>query len=130
MWIALLVALLSSAAFGQECGCPDVNQYDLCLCAPQRVELGCVPIDNNPVDHCCIACCNSGTWQCDVTCPGDCNGDDTVSVAEVTRAVGIALGMRRVASCRYADTNRDGRVVVSELLRTVGSALTGCGRRH
>jgi enediyne biosynthesis protein E4 len=59
-------------------------------------------------------------------CPGDCNGDGAVAVAELVRAVGIALGSGAVATCAAADANADGRVTIAELIGAVGHALSGC----
>jgi hypothetical protein len=59
-------------------------------------------------------------------CAGDCNGDGMVSIAELIRAVNIALGRENVASCSAADGNGDGLIGVSELIRAVNSALSGC----
>lgn len=61
-----------------------------------------------------------------VACPGDCNGDGSVSVDELVRAVGIALGNVDPGSCQGLDTSGDGRVDVSELVAAVGRALNGC----
>ncbi len=60
-------------------------------------------------------------------CAGDCDGNGAVSIAELIRAVNIALEITDVANCRAADVNGDGRVTIAELIRAVGSALDGCG---
>jgi len=59
-------------------------------------------------------------------CPGDCDGNGTVSIAELVRAVNIALQNDTVANCRAADVNGDGRVTINELIQAVNSALQGC----
>jgi hypothetical protein len=59
-------------------------------------------------------------------CPGDCDGNGEVTVAEVVRAVHIALGRRGVAPCPAVDTNGDGRVAVSELIAAVNRLLNRC----
>jgi len=59
-------------------------------------------------------------------CPGDCNGDRAVLVAELISAVNIALGNTSVTTCPAADINRDGVVLVNELIAAVGHALAGC----
>lgn len=58
-------------------------------------------------------------------CPGDCDGDGNVTVAELVRAVSVALdeGSR---DCAAADENGDGTVSVGELIRAVNAALAGC----
>lgn len=61
------------------------------------------------------------------SCAGDCDGNGTVSIAELIRAVNIALGNDDAANCRAADTNGDGRVTINELIQAVNAALLGCG---
>lgn len=57
-------------------------------------------------------------------CPGDCNGDRAVSVAELVRGVSIALGGG--VPCAAFDLNGDGTVAISELVAAVDAALDGC----
>ncbi|MFN8642606.1 MAG: hypothetical protein U0802_13500 [Candidatus Binatia bacterium] len=64
-----------------------------------------------------------GTAQ---SCPGDCDGSGRVGVAEVVRAVTIALGTQPVSTCPAADRNGDGRVTIDDLVAAVGSVLDGC----
>jgi len=59
-------------------------------------------------------------------CVGDCNGEGAVDVAELVRAVNVALGSLPVAQCAAADANRDGRVTIDELVSAVRAALEGC----
>lgn len=59
-------------------------------------------------------------------CSADCNQDGAVDVAELVRAVSIALGENPVSVCRAADPNNDGEVTVDEIIRGVESALNGC----
>jgi hypothetical protein len=59
-------------------------------------------------------------------CPGDCDGNGIVSIAELVRAVNIALENDDVANCRAADVNGDGRVSINELIQAVNSALLQC----
>lgn len=59
-------------------------------------------------------------------CAGDCSGNGEVTVDEIVRGVGIALGNIAVAECVAFDANEDGVVTVDELLRAVQSALNGC----
>ena len=58
--------------------------------------------------------------------PGDCDGDGTVSVAELITGVNIALGSAPITACPPFDTDGDGRVSVAELIRAVNVALSGC----
>jgi hypothetical protein len=54
-------------------------------------------------------------------CPGDCNGDFRVEIAELVRGVAIALGNSLVGECPiFGDSS------VSELVAAVRSALDGC----
>ena len=60
------------------------------------------------------------------TCQADCNGDGTVSIAELITAVRIALGDLPLSSCAAVDTDGSGGVAVNELVGAVTKALDGC----
>lgn len=64
------------------------------------------------------------TEHCD--CTGDCNGDAEVTVDEILAGVQIALGSRRMGTCRRFDANDDGTVTVDEVLQAVHFALNAC----
>ncbi len=53
-----------------------------------------------------IAAVGAGHAQ---TCPGDCDGDGQVSVAELVRGVRIGLGEAAVGECAAMDFDRDGK---------------------
>lgn len=57
-------------------------------------------------------------------CPGDCNGDGVVTVAELVSCVAGALGDGMV--CAAVDTNHNGSAEISELIAAVNAALNGC----
>jgi hypothetical protein len=59
-------------------------------------------------------------------CAGDCSGDRVVSIAEVVRAVNIALGLLPLNACQGIDSNGDGSVSVDELLRVVLASVARC----
>ena len=58
-----------------------------------------------------------------LSCPGDCNADGRVEIAELVAAVGIALGARPLADCPPADGDADQRVAIDDLLAAVAGAL-------
>lgn len=58
-------------------------------------------------------------------CPGDCDGNGAVSIAELIRAVGLASRGGTVG-CAAADVDGDGSIAINELIRAVRSALEGC----
>lgn len=60
-------------------------------------------------------------------CPGDCDGDGRISVAELTRGVRIALELDPVTGCVSFDGDGDGTVSVAELVGAVRAALGSCG---
>jgi hypothetical protein len=55
--------------------------------------------------------------------PGDCNGDDRISINELVVGVSIALGRRPLDDCVRFDGNGDGTVQIAELIRAVRAAL-------
>lgn len=59
-------------------------------------------------------------------CAGDCDGDAAVSIAELVAMVDIALGRNSMAACGAADADRNGALVVSEVISAVEHALMGC----
>lgn len=59
-------------------------------------------------------------------CVGDCDGNRAVVVAELIRAVNIALGSAQVSTCPSADPDSSQIVVISELITAVNNALSGC----
>ncbi|HSP98081.1 MAG TPA: phosphatidylinositol-specific phospholipase C1-like protein [Candidatus Dormibacteraeota bacterium] len=59
-------------------------------------------------------------------CDSDCDGDRQVSVDELIRGVGIALGSDTLASCPAADANGDSEVMIDDLVSGLGRALDGC----
>ena len=59
-------------------------------------------------------------------CRGDCDADDAVTVAELVRAVTIALGQQPPAACPGLDANASGTVSIDELIVAIGNALIGC----
>lgn len=61
-----------------------------------------------------------------VTCPGDCDGDGAVTVAEVVTVVNVALGELPLAACPAADVTGDGTVGIGEIVAAVQAALSGC----
>ncbi|HSP97883.1 MAG TPA: hypothetical protein VL049_11645 [Candidatus Dormibacteraeota bacterium] len=61
-----------------------------------------------------------------LACPGDCNGDGAVSIDELVRGVGIALGSTGLGSCPAFDSGADGTVSIDELIAAVNAALGGC----
>ncbi len=59
-------------------------------------------------------------------CVGDCNGNAVVAISELITGVNITLGRTGVEQCAAVDANDDGRVTISELIRAVNNALSGC----
>ena len=49
-----------------------------------------------------------------------------MTINELVTAVNIALGSAPTSVCTAIDANSDGRAVVSELIRAVNGALSGC----
>jgi hypothetical protein len=60
-------------------------------------------------------------------CPGDCDGNGKVTVAELVRGVGIALGTLPLSACPAFAGEGDGSVTVGALIAAVRAAVAGCG---
>jgi hypothetical protein len=60
-------------------------------------------------------------------CPGDCDANTFVDVAELVRGVQVALGTDDLTACPSIDSNGDDAVVVDDLIRAINAALNGCG---
>lgn len=56
-------------------------------------------------------------------CVGDCGGDGEVTVDEVTKMVGIALGSMPVSSCIAGDSDGNGEITIEEILGAVKHLL-------
>jgi hypothetical protein len=61
-----------------------------------------------------------------LTCGGDCSGDGLVTIDDLLRGVGIALGTTAFDLCPSFDANGDQQVTIDELMRAVVAALSGC----
>jgi hypothetical protein len=61
-----------------------------------------------------------------VACPGDCDLDGFVSIAELVRAVNIALGELPLRRCAELDVDDDLVVAINEIVRAVAAALLSC----
>src|SRR5262245_22183850 len=62
-----------------------------------------------------------------VSCVGDCNGDGSVTIAEIVTGVNIALGSLSLDRCPSFDCAGSGEVTVNCLIAAVIAALNGCG---
>lgn len=61
-----------------------------------------------------------------VACPGDCNGNLTVTIDEVLLGVNIVLGVITPQTCPGMDSGGNGSIEIDEILRAVNAALIGC----
>jgi hypothetical protein len=59
-------------------------------------------------------------------CAGDCDGDGTVTVAEIIRLVRVALALAALESCPAGDRDGNGAITIDEIVAAVRSALSGC----
>ncbi len=60
------------------------------------------------------------------SCAGDCDGDGTVTVAELVSLVQIGMERRPMTACAAADSAGEVQLTVSDLVAAVASALHGC----
>jgi hypothetical protein len=60
------------------------------------------------------------------SCPGDCNLNGIVTIDELLRGVNFLLAGEAPEGCDELDDDRNGQVVVNEMIRAVLEALNGC----
>jgi hypothetical protein len=61
-----------------------------------------------------------------LACPGDCNGDGSVTIDELLIGVNLALSEAAPKACPAFDANLDGLITVDELIEATSRALNGC----
>jgi hypothetical protein len=61
-----------------------------------------------------------------LSCAGDCDGNNDVTVDELTRGVAFALGDDSVELCDALDRDHDHTLVIGELIAAVDALLFGC----
>ena len=61
-------------------------------------------------------------------CPGDCNGDERVSINELMTGIRIALRRDLLDVCDAFDTDASDSVSITELIKASNAALVGCER--
>lgn len=89
-----------------------------------------VTVDSADAETTICGCDPTPTPTVGPACAGDCNLDGRVRVEEIVEAIRIALCPSCDAvggSCMSADTDRDGRISIGELIRLVHNSLHGCG---
>jgi hypothetical protein len=59
-------------------------------------------------------------------CVGDCDGSGQVTVEELVRGVGIALGNVDLSECTALDADANGEISITDLITAVNNALNGC----
>ena len=59
-------------------------------------------------------------------CPGDCDGNDRTTIAELTLGVSVTLGSRPLSACAALDGDGDGQPSIADLVAAVSAALNGC----
>jgi hypothetical protein len=68
----------------------------------------------------------TSTCKPPVLCPGDCNNDRMVDVAELVLLVNMTLSGELSASCPSADSNADGTLAIDDLVLSIAASLQGC----
>ncbi|GIW45921.1 MAG: hypothetical protein KatS3mg077_3203 [Candidatus Binatia bacterium] len=72
----------------------------------------------------------SATPSASSVCSGDCDGDRQVTIEEIVRLVGIALGEQAAAQCAALAREGVTGVTIDLIVRAVNAALFGCGGAH
>jgi hypothetical protein len=68
-----------------------------------------------------VACSKTGTVTVEPGLPGDCDGDESVSIGEVQKAINMFLGTL-VPGCGV-DCNGDGAVSIGEVQKVINAFL-------
>ena len=84
-------------------------------CAAALAAVGCSP-----------ALATGAPTPTAASCPGDCDGNGTVTVDELLTMARVALGDTSAAACTAGDADRDARISVEEIGAAVNGALRGC----
>lgn len=61
-----------------------------------------------------------------IDCAGDCDASGEVTIDELARGVGIALGTGLLNACPVFDMDGNAEITIDELLQGVNNALNGC----
>lgn len=87
----------------------------MCLILILAASIGLVAVAGNN---------RAGAQQ--LSCVGDCDQNQSVTVDELLAMVNVALDADPVARCPQGDANQDGRITIDEILKAVNAALIGC----
>ncbi|MEO8601570.1 MAG: hypothetical protein ABI629_03230 [bacterium] len=82
----------------------------------------CAPYGPDPAFETPDLCLGSPCRSVKPPASGDCNADLHVTIDELVKTVGIALGSEDTASCPRSDVNEDGVITVDEIIKAVKSA--------
>jgi hypothetical protein len=95
--------------------------------ASDELEVACGPALTSDLDGQRIEDTTCSPAVITLVCPGDCDADGTVTVAEVVSGFGIAHGQTPISACRALDVDASDSVTIGELVRGRNSVLQPCG---
>lgn len=121
-----LYVLPPNTAAVQAAACEDLNPYNFGACRISQPAAGPWRIRIQHVQGQGPAQATATLLLDALSCPADCDHDGTVAVAELIRAVSIAVGETSSATCEAADLDANGQVTIDEIVRGVQAALNGC----
>jgi hypothetical protein len=82
----------------------------------------CSPYGPDPTYETSDICAGAPCRSVNPPAGGDCNADLRVTIDELVKGVGIALGAGSLDECPRADVNEDGTLTVDEIVKAVKSA--------
>ena len=82
----------------------------------------CAPYGPDPAFDTPDLCAGSPCRSLKPPAGGDCNGDLVVTIDELVKSVGLALGTDGAGDCRRADVNEDNAITIEEIIKAVNSA--------
>jgi hypothetical protein len=87
---------------------------------PGITPLTDIPSASDPGGNPVTVCGSNGSINV-VMKPGDCNGDNSCSIAEVQSAINMYLGLKAVEAC--VDVNNGGTVTIDEVQKVINCYL-------
>jgi hypothetical protein len=120
----------SPAAAGADGACETTDQRGVARPQGGRCDIGAfeIELDNTEPTPTPMATPTPTPTVAEPICPGDCDADDTVDVAELLTGVRVLLEQEDLAACASLDRDGNQQVSVNEMVVAINNLLHGCPR--